>query len=349
VSSAEQAVSDRMTDYTKLSDEDLERILKENLVDVPQRLQAKEEIERRRTQREEARKWSRGEKWTLVGVIIAVLTLFVCAAVVPEVRQFFHLDKLTEPTSAPKQSTENAALSTATHIGQQPNLNHVKSVTKAVVHKPAPQPTVTGVWTSPNETPQVFYEFLPEGKVSERRLLSDPPDVEQSETWYQTGDTMHIRFVGAAVTLGYEGKIKGDHILGSVRVGQSLIPGWRLERLTDPEQRKQNADQNKPADPLSGIWVDPTVLAGGKPMFYEFLSEGRVKIRYGLNGQSTLASNVTWYLAGNAFRMILSVDGSNTNGDLYDGTLSGDAIEGTMRDLKSGVQRAWKLKKVTEP
>lgn len=86
-----------MTDFEKLSDGELQRLLNQFPSDIPARIKAQEEIARRRSDRR-VRTWDR--TWVKAGVGIAALALLAAALVVPEVRRIIGLDPVIDGKSA---------------------------------------------------------------------------------------------------------------------------------------------------------------------------------------------------------------------------------------------------------
>jgi len=162
---------------------------------------------------------SKAEK---VMIWIGALTLLAALLVVPEFRQWTGLEKVHEDGPKP-ESLRFVAKPTPLQIGSD-----------ATIRTQLP---TDGLWLDDllrADDKQVFLELLPKGKVRVRFGVDGRP-LMSADTWYETGETIHVtEFLGNA-TIECEGKLKGDVIEGTrheVNAGQLSSPSpWNMQRV----------------------------------------------------------------------------------------------------------------------
>jgi hypothetical protein len=77
--------------YNEMTDKELQRLLAEEIVDLPERIALKEEIGRRTREALSERQWSRSDKWVAASLVVAAAGVLVALAN-PELRRFVGLD-----------------------------------------------------------------------------------------------------------------------------------------------------------------------------------------------------------------------------------------------------------------
>lgn len=304
-----------MTDYTKLTDSELQRILNENPVDIPHRLRAKEEIERRTNER---RTWTRAEKWTAVGVVIGAVTLIVCAAVVPEVRRWVGLEHGSAETRMPPAPTSSPTTPTGTSA-------------------------LTGLWA---DTDGDFYEFLPDGRVNYRtQRLGEIDSRSKDMVWYAAGQTLKFQYNGSLYDRKCRGVLTDTVIEGTCDFGSYKGLRWKLELVQSAPSKpvKVSPKPKTPPEPTDGIWADNSMRIAEEPVFFELLPRGRVRMRTSPSGYAVVMPRFSWYRTGETVRVTEIFSNATYE---CEGKLNGDVIEGISRNPSTGQQFVWKLERI---
>jgi hypothetical protein len=216
--------------------------------------------------------WSRNEKLTAFGIIVAVIGVLAALAVVPEIRQVLRLDgksphavnEIPSPTPsatprlhapinpAPsptkKVFTGARLVSTPTPKRQdvppprQPEpVRQQNSFPSQVVKNEEVNPRLRGVWIDKSRTTPWYLEFFPQGRVSVGGETTRY--VVANFHWEMWGNTLRIDVKPvddnegrspAGLRLEYQGIIKGDIIEGTARDYDSNgeLFPWKLERIT---------------------------------------------------------------------------------------------------------------------
>jgi hypothetical protein len=263
-----------------------------------------------------------------VGVLTLVVGFLGAVAawiVVPEFRAWTGLEKASQvqtPPSAPLHSATPSA------SGYQKDSGSASD-------------ELPGMWV--DLVRNQFYRLGSNGKVELRFHRFDEPNIlSQNMTWYRVGQSVHLSDTGPTRE-DCEGTLNGDVIRGSCNTQVGKL-SWVLHQLENqaPPRKITGLTPRKP-EPTDGIWVDNSIRAGGKPVFLEFLSSGKVKKRYGLDGGPFVAQD-TWYKLGEVVRLTEFIrDGTFE----CEGKPQGDTIEGTCKSLATtGSSFAWKMDRV---
>lgn len=316
------------TDFHELTDDELRLILARHPIDIQARLKAQNEIDRRARVKHQ---WSRSEKWTaftvVATVVLGVLTT-AASMMFPELRRALGLDR-SNPQSA-------------------------KVAISATPPSAASVDALKGIWADSDIATnggQEFFEFLPGGTVSIRlNSVTGDPITMADWSWFLTGDNLHvvIRVTKPnALAYVYEGKLEGEIVEGLWwKSGSSEKYPWHLQRaaVIQPPLKQSRSLQKPAVKAIPGIWADPNLEINGKPIFVQFLPEGRVQLRDVLSGVPAKPSSVNWYRTGDAIHLIWEKDGAVA--EKWDLVLKGNVMEGTLTVLSSGQSSSLRLVRV---
>jgi hypothetical protein len=252
----------RHPEYASFSDEELKQRL-DHSPDLRERADIRFELERRNQAASEPgrlRRWTRGNKLTAVGVVLAVVALIV-AVTVPEIRLKVGLDKppsSTKPTPDPSQPTIPSKPSetqpkppSITPLPNPPapsenrtNFVQNNSSGGGLLQKQTPEETLlsnnwVGRIDTGNGDEYVLYRFKANGAV-ELKCQKDPRCDLLKARWKLDGGTVHVTFSksdGEVLVSGHP-SIEANGLVGDQKIeGSYLTKDGRTEKwsLTRPE------------------------------------------------------------------------------------------------------------------
>jgi hypothetical protein len=262
----------------------------------------------------------------LLTLLFAAMGTLAAWIVVPEFRHWTGLEKPSETKTKPA-SPPLAAQSLSSGA---PNDSHL------------PGDELPGTWADTGLN--WFYQFQAEGKVILRfRRFDAPSPVSSNMTWYRVGQTIHFSDTGFPSKC--IGTLNGNKIHGNCELRATTI-SWNLQRIDNqPPPRKTPIIVMQKPLPTDGVWLEDSLRAEGKPVFFEFVPNGKVRMRFGLDGSPIISKN-TWYQIGETVHLTEFVKNETIE---CQGKIENEVIEGTRQYLQ-GTQLAapspWKLQRV---
>jgi len=264
--------------------------------------------------------WGTGEKIGLATLIVTLIGVIAAIIVIPEVRRFFHLESPTDQQE--RQQAKLTAQPTPTPLTLTPS--HA--------------PNLQGRWVDTHENE--FYTFLTGGKVEYRLHPFNAPHPWSAQmSWYQLGTVVHFKNIGP-YGKECEGTISEDIISGKCftnRSGSESI--WELHRLPAAPIKKKPIP--KPRD-FDGIWLESRVRINGRPIFVEFLPDGKLPVRLDPTQKMPLFLGDSWYESEAIIHVTYVL--SNDVLECY-GKADGDAITGKCKDAGSPLESDWRIER----
>jgi hypothetical protein len=312
------------TDLQKLTDGELQEILVRTEADSQARLDAQEEVDRRALAKS---RWSRSDKWAAAGVAATAAAAALAIAVtliLPQIRRVPWLDPMSH--------------------------SFAKKATPPLPSAPD-APALQGIWADPDIVTnggKVFYEFLPQGRVSVRlNNAESAPVANAGGSWSIAGGNLHMLLAAAKPDVPAkvcEGKLSGEAVEGACwPSGSGDKHAWRLQRanVTPPSSSRPQPASAPAIQAIPGIWVDPKLQLESRPIYVEFLADGHVELRDSQSGELAQPDFIYWYRVGDQIHLTWDKDG--TVAQRWDLVMKGDFMEGTLTLLKNGQTSPLKL------
>ncbi len=232
-------------------------------------------------------------------------------------------------------------------LTQKPDLDNLKIPTKENT-KPTTKPNTPQnvttkrtinlagtTWTGTDSDGDEFsFKFIDKEKVEALRPNKD----SKTGTYSIDNDTVSIDISNKFST--YTGKISGDNMEGSASNIRGLKWTWKLRKSAGPSIYQEEPSGPSSSGLAGSLWKGTD--SDGDDFSFRFLPDGSVEvIRYDPKQDREVSNkNATWKLTGSQVYVEI-----NSKFSEYTGTLSGDTLEGSAKNIK-GRNWTWKLKRV---